>query len=251
MKTSTRALTALITTALVALVPVAAAGAKAVDAQLRVEGGNGKALDPGTDYRTNTITAKSSSKCGPITENKHKLSGANAMGIVGDAASENARLDPFRVSDTFGFGLITCEIGKFGAFSSDEAWLYKVNHVAPDVGADQFKLERGDQVLWFFSNFATGANSGDELVLRAPGRVDGGESFEVKVHAFDFAGVRTPAAGVKIAGGDFPATDTQGRSTGKISSSRGFARLRGTRGIDIPTAPKVVCERGGKSCPQQ
>jgi hypothetical protein len=56
---------------------------------------------------------------------------------------------------------------------------------------------------------------------------------------------------VTIAGGTFGPTDANGVSTGKIETSRGFARLRGSRGLeDIPTAPKIVCERGGKKCPE-
>jgi hypothetical protein len=55
--------------------------------------------------------------------------------------------------------------------------------------------------------------------------------------------------GVAFSGGTFPATDAAGKSVGSISTAKGFAKLKGTRGMDIPTQPKLVCERGGKRCP--
>lgn len=249
MNSRTRTAMVLISTAVALLAMAAPAMAKAVKAELRVEGRNGQALDPGTTYRTNTVTARSSSKCGPTTENRHTLRGPNAMGIVADAAGKSEALDPFRVSDTFGFGLIVCEIGRFGAFNSAQAWLFKVDHVAPSVGADQVRLKSKDEVLWYFANFNSGQNTGAELQLNAPARVGAGQKFTVRAVAFDSNGKRTPAAGVRIGGGAFPLTGPDGRATGTINSARGFANLRATRGNDIPAAPAQVCERGGKRCP--
>ncbi len=249
MKSRMRTAMVPITTAVALLAVAAPVMAKAVKADLRVEGRNGVALDPGSTYKTNTVTARSSSKCGPTTENKHTLRGPNAMGIVADAAEKNRAVDPFRVSDTFGFGLIVCEIGRFGAFNSAQAWLFKVNHVAPSVGADQVRLRNEDEVLWYFANFNSGANTGAELLLKAPARVGAGERFAVRALAFDEEGKRTPAAGVRIGGGAFPLTGADGRAMGEIDSERGFANLRAIRGDDIPAAPEQVCERGGKRCP--
>ena len=249
MNSSNRALVVLFSIAC-ALVPAAVAAAKDVRAELRVEGGQKAVLDSGHTYKTSTVNVKSSTKCGPTTSNKHTVPGSTALGLVSDASKVNRDLNPFRVSDTFGFGLIACEIGGFGSFSETKAWLYKVNHKSPEVGGDLYPLKKNDSVLWFFANFFTGANTGDELVLKAPNKVKKGETFQVHVNAYDFAGVKTPAEGVTIAGGTFGPTDANGISTGKIDSSKGFARLRGSRGLeDIPTAPKIVCERGGKKCP--
>lgn len=232
-----------------AALPAGPAVAKAVKAELRVQGGQNRSLDAGNTYKTDTETMKSSDKCGPITEKKHTVEGATAMGIVQTAQRENKKLRPFRVSDTFGFGLIACEIGDFGSFSATKAWLYKVNHKSPDVGAELFNLQKGDEVLWYFANFFTNSNTGDELVLKAPNTVDKGQKFEVHVEAYDFAGNKTAAEGVAISGGTFPPTDAAGKSVGSISTTKGFAKLKGTRGFDIPTQPKLVCERGGKRCP--
>lgn len=241
------ALTGLI--AVVCSVTPAGIASAAVKAELRVQGGQLQSLDAGNTYRTDTETLKSSDKCGPTTEKRHKIDGATAMGLVETAQRENKKLRPFRVSDTFGFGLIVCEIGPFGSFSATKAWLYKVNHKSPDVGGELFELEKNDSVLWYFANFFTGSNTGDELVLKAPNKVTRGEDFTVRVEAYDAAGNKTPAEGVAISGGTFGPTDATGASTGSISTSKGFARLKGTRGIDIPTQPKLVCERGGQRCP--
>lgn len=249
MKTLTRPIAAM-TIALACGAAIPAIGAaKAVEAQLRVQGGGNKTLDPGTRYRTDSVRVRSTEKCGPTTESRHRLRGPTALGIIEDAASDNRRLRPFRVSDTFGFGLIACQIGDFAAFTASRAWLYKVNHESPDIGGDQLRLRNGDQVLWYFANFDSGNNTGDELVLRAPRRVEAGEEFEVRVHAFSASGKRAPAAGTRILGGDFPAANAAGRSEGTISSRKGFERLRAVRGDDIPSAPRIVCERGVRRCP--
>lgn len=239
--------------ALVALATAAvptSALADAVKAELRVEGGQNKALDPGTMYKTDTTTARASNECGPIENRKQKLEGPTATGIVNDAADENRKLDPFRVSDTFSFGLIVCRIGEFGAFGANKAWLYRVNHEDGTVGGDQFRLDDGDEVLWYFANFDTGANTGKELLLQAPNRAERGE--QVTIRAFQFAsnGARSPAEGVKVRGGRFPNTDATGRSKGKLDFKDGFDRLRATRGEDIPSAPEVVCAKGAKRCPR-
>jgi hypothetical protein len=231
-----------------ALVPAGAASA-AVKAELRVQGGQLQSLDAGNTYKTGTETMKSSDKCGSITEKKHTIKGATAMGILETAQRKNKKLRPVRVSDTFGFALITCQIGDFGAFTPSKFWGFKVNHKFSDVAADLYELQKNDEVLWFFSNSVTGTNTGDELVLKAPSKVNKGQEFAVHVDAYDFAGNKTPASGVAISGGTFPPTDANGRSVGSISSTKGFAKIRGTRGFDIPTAPKLVCERGGKRCP--
>lgn len=241
------ALTGLITV-VCAVTPAGIASAK-VKAELRVQGGQLQSLDAGTTYRTGTETLKSSDKCGPTTENSHTIKGSTATGLLETAQRENKKLRPVRVSDTFDFALLVCEVGPFGSFSATKAWLYKVNHKSPDVGGEQFELKKNDSVLWYFANFFTGSNTGDELVLKAPNKVTRGQDFTVRVEAYDSTGKKTPAEGVAISGGTFGLTDATGASTGSISTSKGFARLKGTRGIDIPTQPKLVCERGGKRCP--
>jgi hypothetical protein len=142
------------------------------------------------------------------------------------------------VSDKFGFGLIVCRIGDAGAFSPSEAWLYKVNHVSHSVGADQYRLRPGDEVLWYFADFTKcpQENACDELVLRAPARVRPNEPFTVTVLAYDFAGNASRAAAAKI-GGDLQAhAGANGRAT-LTAPRQGSITLRAKRGNDVPSAP--------------
>ena len=83
-------------------------------------------------------------------------------------------------------------------------WLYKVDHVSPEVGGDQFPINSsGHEVLWYLMNTATGANTGNELFLsrRATGSSRPATPVEVTVLEYDATGESTPAAGVRIVGG--------------------------------------------------
>jgi hypothetical protein len=149
----------------------------------------------------------------------------------------NARLRPYFISDRFDLGLIVCRIGDFGAFSTSQACLYKVNHAAPSVGGDQRRLGRGDRVLWYFADFATGADTGDELELRAPARVPPNEPFRVRALAYDFGGNVRPAGGAQVGG---TATGTDGRAT-LTATRQGTLTLRVKRGNDIAGARVRIC----------
>src|SRR5436190_4659373 len=195
-----------------ALAAPAAAGAVAVN--LHVEAG-GNALAPGTGQVTRTIsatTAKNASCHG--SGNTATVRGATPLGALIAATSWDAGLRPLEVSDEFSFGLFVCSIGGF-AGSSDAFWLYKVNHVSPEIGSDAFRVRTGDDVLWFFENTKTGENTGDELVTDAPARARPGDPVEVTVTAFDFAGTRKPAAGATVAasGGADAVTNASGQAS--------------------------------------
>lgn len=218
-----------------------------VTAALRVEAA-GKALDPGTSYVTDTVRVQTDERpaCGG-SGNTKTISGATAMGILTNAAPVNPLLRPLGISDKFSFGLLVCAIGEYEA--SDTAfWLYKVDHKSPEVGGDQYKLSRGDEVLWFFQNTATNSNTGNELVLEAPARARPGVAFTVTVWQYDFAGKRTPAAGAEVRGVTVQTTDANGRATITVDR-RQVVRLRATRANDIPSETLGVCVDAPSKCP--
>jgi Domain of unknown function (DUF4430) len=217
--------------------PVVAAAAPTV-AKLRVEA-EGRGLSPGVSYVNDTARLATRSNQCDGSGRSHTIAGPSAMGIVGYARQTHPRLSPFFGSDTFDFGLIVCRIGDSGAFSPSEAWLYKVNHVSPDVGGDQYRLRRGDEVLWYFADFATGKNTGDELELRAPARVRPNQPFTVTALAYDFAGNVSPA-GARI-GGDVQAVTSASGRTSVTAERAGSITLRAKRGRDVPSAPIRVC----------
>jgi hypothetical protein len=237
------------------LLPAGAAAAP-VNASLRVEA-TGKPLAPGETYVTNsaTLATDASPACGGSGKSVH-LKGPTALGLLRDASATTPAVRPLQVSDKFDFGLLVCGIG--GVVSSDSAfWLYKVDHVAPEVGADQYALKAGDEVLWYFQDTTTGANAGDELAIVAPARARTGRAFDVTVVRYDFGGVRRPADGARVLwrGGEATA-GADGRAT-ITSRAAGLLRLRAVRanalagGSDIPAAPVNVCLAARlKDCPR-
>ena len=233
----------------VAMTASASAAEKNTHSELRVEA-IGKTLEAGTNYSNASIGARNGNACGPTDSRRERLRGANAMGLVGNAARVNRRLTPFRTSDTFDFGLIVCQVGDSKGFAN-RAWLYRVNHRSPTIGADKRKVDRGDEVLWYFANFSTGQNTGQELDLRdVPVRVRPGQSFQVGVVGYDEGGSPSPAFGAQVRGGAAPPTNAAGRTTVMARATPGTMRLRAVRGDDIVSAPVEVCVANDLSrCP--
>ena len=218
------------------------AAAATVPAELRVEAAGGLDLTHGWTYFSDTTTLATDRREGCNgSGRRHVLEGPTALGILEYARRHNGRLDPLRVSDQFEFGLLVCGIGE-SASSATRFWTYKVNHVAPEVAAEQYTLKPGDEVLWTFQDTETGENTGNELELVAPGTVELGEPFEVAVNQYDFAGTKSPAAGVQVASPGGPVvTDEQGRATLTLDGDAPTAILRATRGTDVPSQPIRVC----------
>ncbi|HKG34812.1 MAG TPA: DUF4430 domain-containing protein [Solirubrobacterales bacterium] len=207
--------------------------------QLRVEG-TGKTLDPGTRYVTGTESVPAATDAGcRRTKRRHRVPGATALGLLGSAFESNRLLRPLGVADDE-FGLRVCRIGSFVETDSPfTGWLYRVNHRSPSNGAALKKVGGGDEVLWYFANFGTGTNTGDELVVRAPARVKPG-TLDVSVLAYAFDGsVERAPDGTVVRGGERPATVQGG--TAKVQVKAGKAALRAVGGIDIPSAPVDVC----------
>jgi hypothetical protein len=215
------------------------AAAASIPVDLRVEGANGRALtaDRYMTDSTRIKTTKQPPSCNGTGATK-QLPGPTALGTLVDGALVNSRLDPLLVSDEFSFGLLVCGVGGDNA-SASSFWLYKVNHVAPEVGGDAFTVKPGDDVLWYFSSGTS--NSGDELVLTAPRSALRGSEFPVEVTGFDFQGAAHPIAGARVTGGSQDViTDAEG--VAQVSVDRnGTARLRATLDPNIPSAPTSVC----------
>jgi uncharacterized protein DUF4430/hemolysin type calcium-binding protein len=218
----------------------APAVAAPIPVDLRVEGANARALTADRYYTDSTKikTAKQPPSCNGSGATK-RLAGATALGTLVDGGLVDTRLDPLLVSDEFSFGLLVCGIGGDNANGSSSYWLYKVNHVSPEVGADQFPVKASDQVLWFFVDGAK--NSGDELELVAPARVKPGQRFDVAVSAYDFAGARRAVQGATVSGGGATAT-TDATGVAHLTLNRGGNRtLRATLDPNVPSAPTKVC----------
>jgi hypothetical protein len=213
------------------------AGADAVTTKLRVEA-DGHDIGPGFRYAHDSVTYDTSTACGG-TGDSYTIDGPSVLGLLFQAADFTRDLRPVQVSDEFDFGKFVCGIGDFE--SSDTAfWLYKVDHVAPEVGADQFPIKRSHQeVLWYFVNGAS--NSGDELELALSDNVvKAGTPVEVTVRSYDMNGQASPAAGVTLEGTDGAMTDANGKAT-VVFDEAGRPFIRGVRGMDIQTDLLHLC----------
>ncbi len=225
----------------VAVLAASPASAASVTTQLRVEA-NGHDIGPGWFYAHDSVsyTTSQSEACGGSGASG-SISGPSALGLLVQASDYTRRLDPVQISDQFEFGPFVCGVGSFS--SSDSAfWLYKVDHVAPEVGGDKFAIDGShDQVLWYFVDTATGANTGNELFLSIGDRiVQAGTPVQVIVLEYDANGESTPAAGVRIIGGGDVMTDATGTAI-LVFDEPGRQFIRGARGIDVPTDGERLC----------
>ena len=230
---------------LIALASFGPAGASAsVGADLRVVGSGGE-LDDITQYSdTTTMPTSPQAECfGPGSGGSGQgvaVPGANALGIVVEAAKSRGQLNPLLLTDTFvsqGFGLGVCAIGGHVAQGS-AFWYTKVNHAALQVGGSQFEIHSGDQVLWYLSpNFP----APPELVLNAPVRQPVGTPFPVQVLAYGDDGAATAAAGAVISGGASPVTTDASGNAQVTMNGPGTAQIQATRGSDIPSAVSSIC----------
>lgn len=230
----------MLTGAATAALALPSTGSAAV-VDLHVEAG-GKSLAPGLSYATGSTgvrTDRSRPACNGSGD-VERLRGANALGALVQAADTRRSLRPVRVSDQFSFGLLVCGVGDFRA-GDDAFWLYKVNHVAPEVGGDQRRVRNGDEVLWYRSEPGRGINTGDELDVVAPARAQTGRPFQARVFAYSATGARTPAAGARVLfrGGE-ATTDADGRATIRIDGE-GDVGLRAGRDADVPSPTERVC----------
>jgi len=224
-----------------ALVALAAwpAIADAVTTKLRVEA-DGHDVGPGFRYGHDSVTYETSTACGGSGKS-YTIDGPSALGLLFQAAEFTKALRPVQVSDEFDFGQFVCGVGGFGG-SDDAFWLYKVDHVAPEIGADQFPITRSnDEVLWYFQNLTTGSNTGNELELELSDNiVKAGKPVEATVRQYDMNGQATPAAGVTLQGAGNVMTDVSGKAS-VVFDEAGRPFIRGVRGTDIQTDLLHLC----------
>ncbi len=230
---------------LIALAVLGSASASAsVGDDLRVVGPSGQ-LDDITQYSdTTTMPTSPQAECfGPGsggTGQGVSVPGANALGVVVEAAESRQRLNPLQLTDKFvpdGFGLGVCGIG--GQVASGSAfWYTKVDHIGLQVGGSQFPIHAGQQVLWYLApNFP----APPELVLNAPVREPAGTPFPVQVLAYADDGSASPAAGAVVSGGSGPViTDAAGNARVTVNGT-GSRQIQATLGDDIPSAMTRIC----------
>lgn len=180
-----------------------------------------------------------------------KIPGLTALGALLNAAQVNRSLNPILLTDhDFGFpGLGLCGIA--GPIPAGDFWFLKTDHVNPQISGEQAKVRRGGSVLWFRMSF-DGCDPNPpyacapELLLKSPARVKPGQSFTVRVTAFDDAGKRAPVEGAKV-NGAVALTDASGRTEVTLKRSRA---LVASKAGAVPSSPYRVCVNANlRKCP--
>jgi Domain of unknown function (DUF4430) len=120
------------------------------------------------------------------------------------------------------FGRYVDQIGRYPATGSS-GWVFKVNGVSPQVGADAVPLKDGDRVLWYYATFGSSGGPAT-LVLRA-----GAKRNCYRVLAQDDAGKAKPALGARLRVG--------GRT---VSARKGSACVGRHRGLVTATLKGAV-----------
>lgn len=96
----------------------------------------------------------------------HPLAQPTALGAL-EAASRRGEFY-YRLK-SLSFGLFVDRIGRYPSGGSS-GWVYKVNGVSPPVGAADYVLRDGDEVLWYFARFGKkGGPTTLELEASSPG----------------------------------------------------------------------------------
>jgi hypothetical protein len=233
------------------LFAVDAGASKPVD--LRVVAPTGAGLTDQVQYTgsTQVKTDRKADSFGDGNEGsgrRARIRGATPLGAVVDAAAVERRLRPLSLTDAFDFGLGVCGIGGFDFEAGDTAfWYYKVNHVNPQVGADQIKIDPGDEVLWYLTpSFET---LPPELELEAPAVTKPGQAFNVRVLQYADDGTRSPAAGVAVTGAAEP-TAANGMTSVTLDGSGEIAATRSADGA-IPDYGQVCVSDETSDCPKE
>jgi Domain of unknown function (DUF4430) len=239
-KRRSTALAAACLTCIAFVVAAGSASAASTTANLRVLNTAGTTLADQSQV-TGDVTIKTdpNAKCFGApggSGNSVSVPGPSALGIVQDALATDPALRPLSVTDQFSFGLGICGIGgnTFSKDAGDSAsWYVKVNHAGLTVGADQYQLHSGDDVLWYL---APGFPYPNELQLVAPASARSGEPFTVRVFSYNDAGQRSPLAGALVTGADQP---TGGDGATSVSLTQTL-KLQALHGADIPSNQEIV-----------
>ncbi|HEU5278469.1 MAG TPA: DUF4430 domain-containing protein [Gaiellaceae bacterium] len=148
--------------------------ALAVKVHVRVEGKTRTIFGP-----TAPLIDVTSPRANPLPETP--LDALATASVLGEFYYHVAN-GPFRVD----------QIGRYAAVGQT-GWLFRVNGVSPAVGANQYRLKKGDTVLWYWAQFGIVPGGPKTLVLTRLGK-----SNCYRVQAQDDDGVLTAADGAVL-----------------------------------------------------
>ena len=118
------------------------------------------------------------------------------------------------------FGDYVSQIGKYPG-AGNAGWVFKVNGVSPQVGADQVALKDGDSVVWYWATF--GPNGGPPTLELGPVAA---QKNCYRVISLDDAGKQVPVtnAVLHVDGRRVKTQGATGGAVGCVGSHRGPVR---------------------------
>ncbi|HMI99967.1 MAG TPA: DUF4430 domain-containing protein [Gaiellaceae bacterium] len=140
------------------------------------------------------------------------ISGPNALAALDAASFAGEFYYHVRVT---GFGPFVDQIGRYPG-EGFSGWSYKVNGVAPPIGADQATVKAGDTVLWYWSTFTEQGGSPTLVLKRGAARNC------YSVLSQNDLGQTTPASGATLLVDGRHVTTRSGR--GCVGRHRGLVR---------------------------
>ena len=215
---------------------VAAPLATAIDTTIRVEGSSANLIPESAIPIEGTGTATVfDSGFTPVD-----VSRASAFWQLYRATSSTGLGLGFQYFPSFNAVLVQ-RIGA-DANAGTAGWQYRIDHVAPAVGASDAVLSRGAGVLWYYG----GSDGARELdVTPSTDRVATGAPFTVTVTSYDDSGVAAPAAGASVRYAAAQSTaDAAGRVT-FVAQGTGTQGVTATRAGDIRSPSRAVCSFAG------
>ena len=204
-----------------------------------------------------TVIRVEGSSANLIPESAIPIAGAGTSTVFDDASApvdvsrDSAFWQLYRATSSTGLGLGFTYFPSFGAVlvqrigadanAGSAGWQYRVDHVAPSVGASDRTLAEGDHVLWYYG----GADGARELdVAPSADRAAAGSAFTVAVTSYGGDGVPSPGAGASVRYGSAVATaDASGRAT-FVAQAPGTQAVTATRAGDIRSPARAVCSFG-------
>jgi len=229
--------------------------AASVPVDLRVVSSDGGNIADVREYVPQTSTVKSFA--GPdcfdpsqqSTGQSYTQSRPTMIGAIWEASQAEPALQPVRLSDAYYSSLGSLGVCQINAKSPPGYFYLKANHQSLAVGADQFAVQGGEDLLAYRTPDDFSAD--EELEMTAPVRSAPGG---VLVNVRGYGSTVAPHQGAIVSGGDAPVvTDAFGNATVSFSAPGRYQLVATGDYNDIPSRALSICvaEQPERSCPAE
>jgi hypothetical protein len=170
-------------------------------------------------------------------------------GAIWEAAEADPALQPVRFSDAYYSSLGSLGVCQINAKAPPGYFYLKANHQSLQVGADQFAIQGGEDLLAYRTPDDFSAD--EELEMTAPVRTAPGA---VLVNVRGYGSTVAPHEGAVVNGGDAPAvTDAFGNATVNFSAPGRYQLVATGDYNDIPSRALSVCvaDQPEQACPDE